>query len=474
VSEPRRTYRFGPVERRSLLGPVRVGQALVIGSAAGGAMVAIDRSPNGLGAMFALTAIVVAVLATTLPVAGRTADQWLPVVTSFGFRLLIGRGSNPSPAPGRGARLRAGRVDGDHGRIGVLSERRGRRLTAVLACRAETFALLDPSAQERRLSLWGTVLSGAADTPVRRLQWIERTAPAQADQLARWLRDARDPEIPLRGAPIVESYLELISSGTRVSNAHEVLLTVQLDGPRGLRDVTAPLSATLRDQLERLGRGLEAAEIHVLGALGAGALARALRTAFDPFAAAELSSLAAGDPQRDGIALHEAGPLGTDEGWDHYRSDGAVHATYWIAGWPQVEVHPMFLHPLLGGSQTVRSVAVTFEPVSPERSAREVEAAITRDRADSELRRRFGQSETARQRQAQESARRREAELAAGHGEVRLAGFVTVSGRDLTELRLACEDLHQQAARARLALHRLYGQQGEAFTFTLPLARGLR
>ena len=75
----------------------------------------------------------------------------------------------------------------------------------------------------------------------------------------------------------------------------------------------------------------------------------------------------------------------------------------------------------------MRTVAVTFEPIAPERSTREVEAAITRDRADRELRHRFGQSETARQRQAQEAAVRREAELAAGHAEVRLAGFVTVS-----------------------------------------------
>ena len=89
---------------------------------------------------------------------------------------------------------------------------------------------------------------------------------------------------------------------------------------------------------------------------------------------------------------------------------------------------------------------------------------MTRDRADRELRRRFGQSETARQRQAQEATARREAELAAGHGEVRLAGFVTVSGRDDEELRRACAEVLEHAARARLELHRMYGQQADAFT----------
>jgi hypothetical protein len=69
---------------------------------------------------------------------------------------------------------------------------------------------------------------------------------------------------------------------------------------------------------------------------------------------------------------------------------------------------------------------------------------------------------------------RRESELAAGHGEVRLAGFITVSGRDLDDLRRSCAEVLEHAARARLELHRLYGQQADAFTFTLPLCRGLR
>ncbi|MBV9837183.1 MAG: hypothetical protein JO156_03625 [Solirubrobacterales bacterium] len=129
---------------------------------------------------------------------------------------------------------------------------------------------------------------------------------------------------------------------------------------------------------------------------------------------------------------------------------------------------------LLGRSSAVRSVAVTFEPIAPERSTREVEAAITRDRADHELRRRFGQSETARQRQARDATRRREWELATGHGEVRLSGFVTVSGRDREDLRRASSQVLEHAARARLELHCMYGQQADAFTFTLPLCRGLR
>ena len=51
---------------------------------------------------------------------------------------------------------------------------------------------------------------------------------------------------------------------------------------------------------------------------------------------------------------------------------------------------------------------------------------------------------------------------------------MTVSGRDRDDLRRACAEVLEHAARARLELHRMYGQQADAFTFTLPLCRGLR
>jgi hypothetical protein len=489
-------YRFGPLERRGLVGALRPAQALVI--AAGGlcAVIALDLMPSAGGAILGLLILALTALELKAPLAGRTADEWAPLVASFLSRTARRRRTFRSPAAGDGSlwhggarrrldppapspppALRGVRVVGlDHrgASVGAIADAGGSRLTAVLACRAGSFALLDPEVQERRLARWGMVLASAAGTPIRRLQWIERTSPAQADELARWLHEARDPGIPLRGAPIVESYLELIGSGIEVSREHEILLAVQVDARRGRHGGAAALGETLLEEAQRIVDGLEGAEISVLGALAPEQIARVLRTAFDPYARAELAALEAVDRGRRGLAEVNAWPLGAHERWDRYETDGAVHATYWIAGWPRSEVGPTFMDPLLGASSVTRTVAVSFEPIPPERSTREVEAAITRDRADRELRRRFGQSETARHRQTEEAAARREAELAAGHAEVRLSGFVTISGRDHDELRRGCLAVCDQAARARLELHRLYGQQAEAFTFTLPLARGLR
>jgi hypothetical protein len=481
---------------------VRVGQAGSLGLGALLAVASLNASPNATGALLALVLFGLFVALAVVPVRERTLEQWAPVACAFFLRRVQGRRRWTSEAPSRGMSVRLGspaRGPGSRSReldeprpspppalqrvriievdyrerpIGVFSEQSGRLLTAVLACRVVAFSLLEVEAQERRLARWGLVLSGSASTPIRRIQWLERTAPAEGDELARWLHDERDPSVPLRGAPMIESYLELIGTTARVTQEHEILIAVQLDARR-VRGGEEPVG-TLVEQTERIAQGLEAAEVTVLGALGARQLSRILRTAFDPYARAELAALEAVDPGRTGLSDTNAWPLGTSESWDHYRSDGAAHATYWIGGWPRVDVSPMFMDALLGRTSVVRTVAVTFAPVRPERSIRETEAAITRDRADRELRHRFGQLETARQRQAQESTLRREAELAAGHGEVRLAGFVTVSARGPDELRRATSEVLEHAARARLELYRMYGQQADAFTFTLPLCRGLR
>jgi hypothetical protein len=495
MTDPRVRYSFGPLERRGLLGPLRAGQALAVLLGAVLAILALDAAPDAHGLLVAVVGMGCALALAGLRLGHRGADEWLPVLAGFLRRRLAGRTRFRSPAPVRGSRagIAAGSPGGPlpapppalrgvriltlpyRGRdVGALSEQGGRLVTAVLACRMATFALLEPEAQERRLARWGLALAGAAGGPARRVQWLERTVPARGDELARWLHDARDPSVPLRGTPMIDSYLELISGSAQVAREHEVLIAVQVDTRRVRERGSDAGGRALLEQAERLAERLRAAEVEVLGALGPEQLSRALRTAFDPYARAELAALEAADPGRAGLPESGAWPLGALEAWESYRSDGAEHASFWIGGWPRVEVSPMFMDGLLGRTSSVRTVAVTFEPIPPHRSAREIEAAITRDRADRELRRRIGQTETARQRQAHEAALRREAELAAGHCELRLAGFVTVSGRDAEDLRRGCAEVLEHAARARIELHRMYGQQAEAFTFTLPLCRGLR
>ena len=62
-----------------------------------------------------------------------------------------------------------------------------------------------------------------------------------------------------------------------------------------------------------------------------------------------VAAIETADPDRDGIAETGAWPVGANEGWEQYRSDGALHTTYWIGAWPRVDVPPMFMDALLGG-----------------------------------------------------------------------------------------------------------------------------
>ena len=119
-----------------------------------------------------------------------------------------------------------------------------------------------------------------------------------------------------------------------------------------------------------------------------------------------------------------------------------------------------FFTPLLLGMQAVRSVSIVFDSVPPRRSRAAVEAAITSDDADEQVRLERGFRVTARRRRQADAARQREQELADGHEELRFAGFMTVSGRDDDELAASGlperdPDLTRQMIDAREVLRRL-------------------
>jgi hypothetical protein len=167
-----------------------------------------------------------------------------------------------------------------------------------------------------------------------------------------------------------------------------------------------------------------------------------------------------------------AWPLASDEDWSCYRTDESWHATYWIAEWPRVEVSPDFLLPLLiGGGR--RTVSVTMAPVPSSRAMREVRSARTADVADARLRDRAGFLPSVRREREADGVARRESELAEGHAEFRFSGYVTISAPDRSELDVLCAEAEHAAQTAHLELRRLHGRQAEAFTWTLPLARGL-
>lgn len=476
------TFRFGPLERRGLVGSWRPGQVVVVGTASCVAVLLFRSAPSfGLVVGFAL--IAAAALLTLAPVAGRSADQWAPLaarwalLTSRGqhryrsldpFAGLQDRGSVPRAIAGCRV-LAFPFADGTE--LGIVEDRALNAYTAVLVVQMRALGLLAASEQEQRLEAWGRTLASLAGerSPIRRLQLLERTVPCDPDELIRYAYD-HGTQLNLEAW---ESYLELLDTAAHVARDHELLIAVQVDERRAVRlagrdarsrtlDRRDQACAVLARELQSFASRLDVGDVSVLGLLDAGQLAAAIQLGFDPYR------------RRSGDSPI-AGPTAADTAWATYRADQAIHRSYWVAEWPRAQVGPAFFTPLLLGIQAVRAVSIVFDPVPPGRSRAAVEAAITSDDADEQVRAERGFRLTARRRKQGDAARRREQELADGHEEMRFAGFVTVTGRDETELEAACAELEHAAQRAFLVLEPLWGQQDVGLAFAaLPLARGLR
>jgi hypothetical protein len=491
-----RRYRFGPLERRAMLGPLRGDQLAVLGSSALVGLAFVFATGNALGVLAALILVGLAAVSIFVPLERRTPAEWVPVALRFAFRRR--RGGYRSTAPGAGFRL-----GGDEDRevslppeldgvdilsfpygseeVGVLCERRSGTYTAAISVRADAFAPRDASEQGRALESWGGVLASCAreNSAIRRVQWIERTVPGQGDELASYLQDKRDRTVQFSSS-VVSSYIELIEAAAPVTQEHDVLVCVQIDTSRAGREMKRlgggdeGACGLLLREAESLARRLGSAEVRVFGLLRARQYAEVIRDAFDPFGHQARSRSRLGEPGREGVDPALMGPHAEELAWSRYRTDAAFHNTYWISSWPRSEVGPSFLAPLLMQSATVRTVAVTIEPVPFGQAMRRAEMAQTMELAGEMERRRQGFMTTASDRRRAQAVTRREEELVDGFAEMRFAGFVTVSAREAEELDRASGEIEHAGQLARLDFQRMYGEQEAAFTNTLPLCRGLR
>ena len=376
-------------------------------------------------------------------------------------------GSGPACFAG----LTFGEVDQPGGApVGVIADSATGALTAVLAVRGRSFTLLDETDKERRLASWASVMAGLSREggAVRSLQWVERTVPGDAGALVRHLD--RAGALP-PGDPAVVSYRELVSTAGPLGQDHECLVALTIRAPRR-RGATTP-GGTLLRELRLLEGQLRAAEIDLDCTLTGRGLGAVLQTAFDPWARPAIRRRADRHPDLPGPLPAAAWPCATEESWGWWRTDDAWHASFWVAEWPRSEVGSDFLSGLLLHAGVQRSVSVLMAPLTPSAGVREAEAARTAQAADDQLRARAGFLTTARRRRQAEGVAQREAELSDGHAAYRFSGYVTVTSRSPEELEIAAGEIVHAAHQSRMELRRLYGVQDLAFTWTLPLGRGL-
>ncbi len=500
-------YRFPPLERRGVIAGWRGGQIATVATGLVLAVLAVRAGPSAAGVVVAVIIVGAVVALAFWPVAGRTGEQWLPLVARWTWAGAAGRRRqlHPGPQDGVPVAVEGGRVpprlaarpsptqrgplgggrtvfdglgvealpvDPAHpsATIGVVVDRPGRALTAVLALRGNSFALLGPDDQDARVGAWARALASLAreGCAVHRVQWVETCLPDDGASVHGYL-----DERAVLGAdtPAGATYRALVDESSPVTRRHQVLLALTLRPARAARMVRAAggglsgAGAVLAREVDALGRALEGAEVIVDGVLGPGALGAVL--------AGPWRRAAPGAPQSTGERPPGTPwPMAVEPCWDAVRTDGVWHAVYWIAEWPRVEVTPDFLGPLLFAPLR-RSLSLVMEPVGPLRAARQVAQSRTADLADGELRRRGGFLVTARHARERESVEARDTELADGHAQFRFSGYLTVTADSRDELTAAASALEQAAGQARLEVRLLYGQQDAALLCGIPVGRGL-
>ena len=92
-------YRFGPVERRGLIGSLRPAQVIAIAASLATGVILMRALSNGSGVFAALVLCLLVAAFCFWPISGRSAEAWLPIIGRHGLRRARGRHIQRSPAP---------------------------------------------------------------------------------------------------------------------------------------------------------------------------------------------------------------------------------------------------------------------------------------------------------------------------------------------------------------------------------------
>ncbi|HEX3333013.1 MAG TPA: SCO6880 family protein, partial [Acidimicrobiales bacterium] len=272
-------YRFGPRESGGTLIGWRPGQILTVAVGLAFGVLVLRAEPNAAGVGAAIAILVLYGALATVPLGGRTGDEWVPVAVCWAARRNRNRSRSRSRAGGSGRMgalrgLRLLRADW-HG-MGVVHDRAERTLTAALSLRGGGFALLGPDEQDRRVAGWASVLASLAreGSPVHRLQWVASSFPDDGEGVRSYLAT----EAVAAPSACRASYEGLLGDMDTHACGHDVVLALAV---RVTRSVEAGCAALARE-VGALVRLLADADLEVESVLGAEELARHLVRTYEP------------------------------------------------------------------------------------------------------------------------------------------------------------------------------------------------
>ena len=472
--------KFSRLARRGVILGLSLPQLIALGFGAAVVVVALYAGGSRL-LLYTVPLWAGSAAAAWVPISGRKAVEWAPVaghwLLRMFFRQTIFRRHvvRPRPVgtlalPGDAASLRE--YDDPETGAAMIHDPHRKTLTAILTVTHPAFILLDPAAQEHRVTSWGRVLASCCRSGrIARLQVLERSLPDSGADLSQWWAEhaADDDSWPAR------TYRELIHRAGPAGERHATTLSLALDMKTAARTIHTAggglrgAAAVLRQEMETLAAAVRSADLKPGGWLTPGDLAVALRSAYDPAIAGTLDR--AGDIGRD---LANGGPVAVDESWDRLRTDSAHHTVLWISEWPRSLVYPGFLAPILLSTGIRRAFSLVCTPIRSDEASRDIRRKKTEYLSDATQRARIGQIEDAQQTAEYQDVLKQEADLTAGHGVLRYTGLISLSAPSVDELEAAVSAIEQAAIQASCETRRLVGQQAQAFAAAaLPLARAI-
>jgi Putative type VII ESX secretion system translocon, EccE len=492
MTEPLR-YEFPPPERKHLLGSFTAGQIAITLITLLVAVFGIARpNPTAPRMLLAGGMVAIVVVPVATPWRGRILTEWIPIVLRYLLARRAGRTDYRStvrqqrtaPAGQLALPAEIGPVEFlahpyDGGVLGVAVDRRAGLYTGILEVDSPSFLLEDLARQQELLARWGGVLARLSNTgtEVHRLQWLVRTVPDDGNGIRNYLRRAQAGDLDQASA-VIRSYLELVRMSGPASSEHTTLVAIQISSRDSVRAIRAAgggdqgACTVLADALAAFAQGLDALDVSVRRPLGVREYQGLVRTAFDPDALADLNVLANLHPGRE-WGSDAPWPYATEERWGHYRTaDRAWHRAFDLV-LPMTEVVADWFVPLLLEGDVSRTISMTLKGVPRQQANREVNKSRTSLRAEQERKAQVGQLQTATDDKRGGAADRRMHELADGHGVMVYAVTVIVTAPDVATLDRACRSVEHVAGQSYCELRLLEGQQAPAFTWALPLGRGL-
>ena len=482
VEAPRR-YRFAPAGKPGLFGLIPPAQIAV---AAGGTLVAWVLMVVGVFPPAAAIPALVGAGVAFKRVDGHPLYQLIPIASRWWWRRRRGRWCRPIPLLGatdhvpvelppamRGLRL-IELIDNDGRRRAVVHDQPVGTVSAVLAVSGDgQFSLADPLEQDRRVAMWGDAIAGFCRerTAVCRVAWQEWTAPAgSTDELGISAPAETQAEC---------DYQALVRAVAPTLTTHEphLVLTVRVDAvtPRRHQPRLEAACEALFDQARLFTSRLETAGLTAGPVLSPVELTHLVRTRSDPQARAALATVSRSLASLAGRAAADFGPMAVDDVWQHVQVNGALHRSFWVRGWPRVEVPAAWMDNLLAANTRTgtRTTTVVFEPIAPSVAARAAERDAVRLEASEHSRQRRGFRTRAGDHRARQDVEAREHELTAGYGDVAYAGFITVTAPSPDLLADLASDTEQSAAQTGVLLDPLDGRHGEGWVASLPLGRSV-